>query len=72
MKAQAKEALTPTQSIRDRLKTIVEKELEGLPETLDGLTVKERLDVVLKLMPLIVPKSKPVHYRDGEPSDWFN
>ena len=59
---------TPKASdLRDRLKTIVEKELDGLSETLDGLTGKERLDVILKLMPLVVPKSKPVHYSEGEP-----
>jgi len=56
--------------LRDRLKTIVEKELARLPETLEGLTAKERLDVILKLMPLVVPKSKPVHFREGEPRDW--
>lgn len=55
--------------LRDRLKAIVEKELGRLPETLDALSGKERLDVILKLMPLVVPKSKPVHYREGEPMD---
>jgi len=70
MKAKAKQVETTTQNLRDRLKAIVEKELGRLPEALDGLTVKERLDVVLKLRPLVVPKSKPVHYREGEASDW--
>ena len=57
-----KEATPRAIDLRDRLKAIVEEELDGLPATLDGLTGKERLDVILKLMPLIVPKSKPVHH----------
>lgn len=62
---------TPTAiDLRERLKTIVEKELGRLPDTLEGLTAKERLDVVLKLMPLVIPKSKSVHFREGEPSPW--
>ncbi len=70
MKPQTKEATPTTNSLRHRLKTIVEMELDRLPETLDGLTAKERLDVVLKLMPLVVPKSKSVHFREGEPGNW--
>ncbi|MEQ1761999.1 MAG: hypothetical protein ABL984_02530 [Pyrinomonadaceae bacterium] len=70
MKAQPKQPIATTRDLRHRLKTIVEAELERLPETLDGLTAMQRLDVVLKLMPLVVPRSKPVHHRDGEPSDW--
>jgi len=59
-----------TLDLRDRLKSIVESELERLPDLLDGLADKERLDVILKLMPLVMPKSKPVHYSENEPSDW--
>lgn len=72
MTAKSKQKETPKViDLRDRLKAIVEKELERLPETLDGVTGKERLDVFLKLMPLVVPKSKPVHYREGELTDWM-
>lgn len=70
MTAKSKQKETPkVMDLRDRLKAIVENELGRLPETLDALTGKERLDVILKLMPLVVPKSKPVHYREGEPMD---
>jgi hypothetical protein len=65
-----KEVAPQVIDLRDRLKAIVEIELERLPETLEGLTGKERLDVMLKLMPLVVPKSKPVHYREGEGPGW--
>lgn len=59
-----------TRDLRDRLKSIVETELDRLPDLLEGLTDKERLDVILRLMPLVVPKAKPVHYQANEPSDW--
>lgn len=62
---------TPTAiDLRDRIKSIVDSELVRLPETLESLTAKERLDIILKLMPLIVPRSKPVHFREGESSPW--
>jgi hypothetical protein len=51
-------------------KSIVESELGRLPDLLDGLNDKERLDVILKLMPLVMPKAKPVHHTANEPSDW--
>ena len=59
-----------TLDLRDRLKTIVETELERLPGLLGGLTGKERLDVMLRLMPLVLPKTQPIHYDANEPSDW--
>lgn len=59
-----------TLDLRDRLKTLIEAELERLPGLLEGLKDKERLDVILKLMPLVMPKAKPVHYAANEPSDW--
>lgn len=59
-----------TLDLRDRLKAILDSELNRLPDLLDGLSDKDRLDVILKLIPLVLPKSKPVHYAANEPSDW--
>lgn len=59
-----------TLDLRDRLKSIVESELDRLPELLDGLKDKERLDVILKLMPLVIPKTEPVYHTANEPKDW--
>lgn len=71
MKAQTKTKTAPKAlDLRDRLKTILESELNRLPDLLDGLNDKERLDVILKLMPLVMPKAKPVHHAANEPSDW--
>jgi len=51
-----------TLDLRDRLKVLVEKELDRLPDLLDGLNDKQRLDVILKMMPLVMPKAKPVRH----------
>ncbi|HMS08061.1 MAG TPA: hypothetical protein PKE66_01155 [Pyrinomonadaceae bacterium] len=59
-----------TLDLRDRLKTLMEAEIERLPALLEGLKDKERLDVILKLMPLVMPRAKPVHHTANEPSDW--
>lgn len=59
-----------TLDLRDRLKVLIDRELDGLPELLNGLNGKERLDVILRLMPLVMPKAKPVHHTANEPSDW--
>ncbi len=59
-----------TLDLRDRLKSIVESELNRLPDLLGGLSDKERLDVILKLIPIILPKAKPVRHNANEPSNW--
>lgn len=59
-----------TLDLRDRLKSIVEAELDGLPERLKYLPDKKRLDVILRLLPLVLPRSMPVRYDANEPSDW--
>lgn len=59
-----------TLDLRDRLKTLMEAELERLPGLLEGLKNKGRLDVILKMMPLVMPTAKPVHCTVIEPNDW--
>lgn len=56
-----------TLDLRDRLKVLLDRELERLPSLLDGLDGKDRLDAILKLMPLVLPKAKPVHHSENEP-----
>lgn len=61
-----------TKELREKLKDIVSAELEQLPDTLEDMEPKERLDFVLKLMPFVVPKVKTVSHTLGEPfqMDW--
>ena len=56
-----------TMGLRETLKTIMQSEIEKLPETLESLEPKERLNVVCKLMPYVFPKVNTVHATEGEP-----
>lgn len=59
-----------TNDLRDKLKSIMQKEIEKLPETLEGLEPKERLNILCKLMPFIFPKVETVSPKEGEPMQW--
>lgn len=59
-----------TESLRETMKGIMQQEIQKLPEHLDKLQPKERLDVVLKLMPFIFPKVEAVKASEGEPVNW--
>ena len=61
-----------TNNLRETLKTIMQKEIEKLPETLETLDPKERLNVVCKLMPYVFPKVETVHPTEGEPLQFEN
>lgn len=54
-------------SIRDTLKELMQKELEQLPETLKNLEPAQRLNVLCKLIPYVLPKVEAVHSEKGEP-----
>lgn len=56
-----------TNNLRDNLKSIMQKEIEKLPETLEALDPKERLNIVCRLMPYVFPKVETVHPKNGEP-----
>lgn len=69
MKTKSKEQ-TLTTELRDTLKTIMQNEIEKLPETLEQLEPKERLNVICKLMPFVFPKVNTVSATEGEPFQW--
>ncbi|MCH8535545.1 MAG: hypothetical protein LAT51_10790 [Flavobacteriaceae bacterium] len=56
-----------TKDLREQLKATMQSEIEKLPETLEGLEPKERINVVCKLMPYVFPKVQQVHPTEGEP-----
>lgn len=56
--------------LRDTLKTIMQKEIEKLPDTLEALDPKERINVVCKLMPYIFPKVEAVRPTFDEPFEF--
>ncbi len=56
-----------TKDLRQTLKAIVQKELEQLPVYLESLEPKERLNIICKIMPFVLPKVEAVKPSAGEP-----
>ena len=56
-----------TGNIRETLKELMQKELEQLPETLKELEPVQRLNILCKLMPYVLPKTESVKHTLGEP-----
>lgn len=68
-----REAGTPnklTKELRAILKNIVHQEIELLPEHFNELEPKDRLELLVKLLPFALPKVVPTTYRIGEPDIW--
>ena len=59
-----------TGNIRDTLKDLMQKELEQLPETLQELDPVQRLNILCKLMPYVLPKTESVKHNLGEPDEF--
>ena len=56
-----------TKGLHGRLKDIVQKEMERLPELLEQLEPKERVKTLLQLLPYATPKVANVEADFGEP-----
>lgn len=54
-------------NLRETLKNIFQNELENLPQYLEGLEPRDRLNYLLKIMPFVLPKVESVHSKEGEP-----
>ena len=59
-----------TKELRSVLKDLIHKELETLHERLDLLDPKERLEVMVKLLPYVLPKVSPASHTTDEPIDY--
>ena len=59
-----------TGNIRDTLKQMMQTELEQLPSTLKELDPVQRLNVLCKLMPYVLPKTESVKANFGEPDEF--
>jgi hypothetical protein len=53
-------------NIRETLKELLQKEINALPETLKTLEPVQRLNVLCKLIPFVLPKVEAVHSEQGE------
>jgi len=60
-----------TKELRSILKDVLYEEIEALQERLDALKPKERLELIIKLMPYALPKVTSVSHTINEPLGWF-
>jgi hypothetical protein len=59
-----------TKELRTVLKDIVYRELETIECRLDELDPKERIELIIKLMPYMFPKLQTISHNTNEPLDW--
>jgi hypothetical protein len=56
--------------LRAVLKNILYQEIELLPEHFKKLETKDRLELLVKLLPFSLPKIEAVNYQENEPIQW--
>jgi hypothetical protein len=69
IKTGGREAGTPnrlTKELRAALKNILHQEIELLPDNFQKLEARDRLELLVKLLPFALPKVEPENYRVGE------
>ena len=59
-----------TKELREVLKNVLYNEIENIEESLKSLEPKQRIELLVKLMPFIFPKITSVHFREDEPYTW--
>ena len=60
-----------TKELRFVLKDILYQELEQIQAHLDALKPKERVELLIKLMPYVLPKVTSISHTTNEPLDWY-
>jgi hypothetical protein len=66
-----KEDNLKTKELREKLKAVMIKEIEDMPEALKKLEPKERLNIICKLMPFVYPKVQSIEANEGNPFDLY-
>ena len=56
-----------TKELRIILKDVLYNELEKIEELLESLEPKERLELVIKILPVILPKVNKIGHTSNEP-----
>ena len=59
-----------TTDLRRTLKAMMQKELQNLPSTIEKLEPEQRLSILIKLMPFVLPRVNSVRYEQGEPNEY--
>ena len=71
IKTGGRQAGTPnrlTKELRIALKNILYEELQKIPDHMNNLDPKDRLELIIKLIPYVLPKVEAVNYKENEPS----
>jgi hypothetical protein len=58
-----------TGNIRETLKELMQKEIESLSDTLKELEPVQRMNILCKLIPFVLPKVESVTHTQGEPEN---
>ena len=62
-----------TNHLRNKLKAIIDNELLELPKMLNQIDPKERIELLIILLPYTIPKVQTVSHKEGEPlSNWMD
>lgn len=61
-----------TKELRSLLKNIVYNELENIEKSLDELEPKQRIELVINMMPYVFPRIESASHMLDEPLDWAN
>tara|TARA_B100000768_G_C11204158_1_gene343071 strand:- start:282 stop:521 length:240 start_codon:yes stop_codon:yes gene_type:complete len=59
-----------TKEIRTVLKGVINNELQNIETLISEMTPKERLGIIIKLIPYVLPKVETVNATFGEPLNW--
>ena len=59
-----------TKELRVLLKDIMYQELEEVQERFSLLEPKQRIELIIKLMPYVLPKVNSISHKTNEPLDW--
>ena len=59
-----------TKELRSVLKDVLYQELEQIQSHLDTLKPRERVELLIKLMPFVLPKVTSISHTNNEPLDW--
>ena len=60
-----------TKELRSVLKDVMHQEIEIIQDHLVQLSSKERVELLIKLMPYVLPKVENISHTTNEPLDWF-
>ena len=61
-----------TREMRTAIKDVLADEIEKIPELLNSLDDRSRLEMIIRLLPFVLPRVESVSMNQGEPFDPFD